>query len=66
MEELIWLGYDINKLSVCVKYLEEAKKSLVDVDDTDEIYAEIHNLVEKVNDLKIEKEIEFEKYGGLD
>ena len=65
MEELIWLGYDINKLSVCIKYLEEAKRSLVDVDDTDEVYAEIHNLAEKVNDLKVEKEIEFEKYGGL-
>ncbi len=29
MEDLIWLGYDINKLSVCIKYLEEAKKSLI-------------------------------------
>lgn len=61
MEEKVWLGYDINKLAVCIKYLEEAKKTLNDVDDTDSIYAEIHNLKEKVIDLKTQKEITLEK-----
>ena len=58
MEEKLWLRYDINKLAVCIKYLEEAKKTLNDVDDTDSIYAEIHNLKEKVNDIKLKKEAE--------
>ena len=37
MEEKVWLGYDINKLAVCIKYLEEAKKTLNDVDELSSI-----------------------------
>ncbi len=60
MEEKLWLGYDISQLAVCKKYLEDAKRVLVDASDTDKIYEEIHYLIEKVNDLKIKKEIELE------
>ena len=51
-----WLSYDITKLAICIKFLEEAKKTLNDVDDTDDFYAEIHNLKEKINDFKLQKE----------
>ena len=58
MEEKVWLGYDINKLAVCIKYLEEAKKTLNDVDDTDDFYSKIHYLAEEINDFKLKKEAE--------
>lgn len=58
MEELM---NDISSLSACIRLLEDAKKSLNDVDDACEIYAEIHNIEEKVIDLKTQKEIALEK-----
>lgn len=64
MEEKVWLGYDISQLAVCKKYLEDAKRVLVDASDTDEIYEEIHYLIEKVNDLKINKEVKYESLEG--
>lgn len=60
MEEKVWLGYDITQLSVCKKYLEDAKRVLVDVNDTDKIYEEIHYLIEKVIELKSDKENKYE------
>lgn len=60
MEEKVWLGYDITQLSICEKYLEDAKRVLVDVSDTDKIYEEIHYLIEKVIELKSDKENKYE------
>lgn len=56
--EKAYLMQDIMNLEECVKFLDSAKKALNDVDNTDYLYAEIHNLREKVNDFKIDKEAE--------
>lgn len=64
MEEKVWLGYDITQLSVCEKYLEDAKRVLVDASDTDEIYEEIHYLIEKVIELKSDKQNKYESIMG--
>ena len=63
--EKAYLMQDIMNLEECIKFLDSAKKALNDVDNTDYLYAEIHNLKEKVIDLKIQKEIEFEKEAEL-
>ena len=60
MDEIKAIKYDIKKLSECLDYLEKAYKCLVDVDDTDEIYTEIVEIAEKVNDIKINKEVALE------
>ena len=60
MDEIKAIKYDIKKLSECLDYLEKAYKCLVDVDDTDEIYTEIVEVAEKVNDIKINKEVALE------
>lgn len=49
---------DIMNLEECIKFLDSAKKALNDVDNTDYLYAEIHNLREKINDFKIDREAE--------
>lgn len=64
MEEKLWLGYDISQLAVCKKYLEDAKRVLVDASDTDKIYEEIHYLIEKVIDLKNDKKNKYESMEG--
>lgn len=51
---------EIKKLSECFEKLEEAYKCLLDVDNTDEIFTQIVDIAEKVNNLKIKKEIEME------
>ena len=56
--EKAYLMQDIMNLEECVKFLDSEKKALNDVDNTDYLYAEIHNLREKVNDFKIDKEAE--------
>lgn len=55
------LKIDIDALNDCITCLNTAHAILNDVDDTDEIYAEIHNLKEKVIELKTQKEIALEK-----
>lgn len=60
MDEIKAIKYDIKKLSECLDYLEKAYKCLVDVDDTDQVYEEIHNLIEKINVFRMNKEIELE------
>lgn len=61
MDEIKSIKYDIKKLDECLEYLEKAYKSLVDVDDTDELYTEIVNVAEKANDIKMQKEIKLEE-----
>lgn len=61
MDNIGEIKYDIGKLGECLEHLEKAYKCLVDVDNTDEIYTEIVNIAEKVNDLKIKEEIEMEE-----
>ena len=61
MDEIKSVKYDIHKLDECLKNLEQAYKSLVDVDDTDELYTEIVNIAEKANDIKMQKEIKLEE-----
>lgn len=61
MDEIKAIKYDIKKLSECLYYLEKAYKCLVDVDDTDQVYEEIHNLIEKINVFRMNKEIELEE-----
>ena len=56
--EKAYLMQDIMNLEECIKFLDSAKKALNDVDNTDYLYAEIHNLREKINDFKINKEAE--------
>ena len=56
--EKAYLMQDIMNLEECIKFLDSAKKALNDVDNTDYLYAEIHNLREKINDFKIDKEAE--------
>lgn len=55
------IKYEIKKLSECLYCLEKAYKCLVDVDDTDQVYEEIHNLIEKINVFRMNKEIELEE-----
>lgn len=56
--EKAYLMQDIMNLKECIKFLDSAKKALNDVDNTDYLYAEIHNLREKINDFKIDREAE--------
>lgn len=56
--EKAYLMQDIMNLEECIKLLDSAKKALNDVDNTDYLYAEIHNLREKINDFKIDREAE--------
>nr|DAL39901.1 MAG TPA_asm: hypothetical protein [Caudoviricetes sp.] len=56
--EKAYLMQDIMNLEECIKFLDSAKKALNDVDNTDYLYAEIHNLREKINDFKIDREAE--------
>lgn len=56
--EKAYLIQDIMNLEECIKFLDSAKKALNDVDNTDYLYAEIHNLREKINDFKIDREAE--------
>ena len=56
--EKAYLMQDIMNLEECIKFLDSAKKALNDVDSTDYLYAEIHNLREKINDFKIDREAE--------
>lgn len=56
--EKAYLMQDIMNLEECIKFLDSAKKALNDVDNTDYLYAEIHNLREKINDFKINREAE--------
>lgn len=60
MDTIGEIKYEIKMLSKCFEKLEEAYKCLLDVDDTDEIFTQIVDIAEKVNDLKIKKEIELE------
>ena len=56
--EKAYLMQDIMNLEEFIKFLDSAKKALNDVDNTDYLYAEIHNLREKINDFKIDREAE--------
>ena len=56
--EKAYLMQDIMNLEECIKFLDSAKKALNDVDNTDYLYAEIHNLRKKINDFKIDREAE--------
>ena len=42
MDKFKEIKYEIKKLSECLYCLEKAYKCLVDVDDTDQVYEEIH------------------------
>lgn len=64
MDEIKAIKYDIKKLSECLDYLEKAYKCLVDVDDTDQVYEEIHNVSEKINDIRLDKAIKLENLEG--
>jgi len=57
-DERKWKYYDITQLNACIKALNEAKSSLVDVDDTFNFYKKIHDLREEINDFKLEREAE--------
>lgn len=60
MDKFEEIKYEIKKLSECFEKLEEAYKCLLAVDDTDEVYEEIYNISEKINNIKMKKEIELE------
>lgn len=64
MDEIKAIKYDIKKLSECLDYLEKSYKCLVDVDDTDQVYEEIHNVSEKINDIRLDKAIKLENLEG--
>ncbi len=57
MDKFKEIKYEIKKLSECLNCLEKAYKCLVDVDDTDQVYEEIYNVSEKINDIRLNKEI---------
>lgn len=62
MEEKEDLKYEIIQLYICLEHLKNAKNSLKDTDEyTDKAYEEIHNLIEEINNLRINKEIELEE-----
>lgn len=57
MDKFTEIKYEIKKIDECISYLEKAYKCLTDVDDTDEAYEEIYNVSEKINDIRLNKEI---------
>ncbi len=64
MDKFKEIKYEIKKLSECLYCLEKAYKCLVDVDDTDQVYEEIHNVSEKINDIRLDKAIKLENLEG--
>lgn len=60
MDTIGEIKYEIKMLTKCLGNLEEAYKCLLDVDDTDKVFEEIYNISEKINEIKIKKEIEME------
>lgn len=60
MDKFKEIKYEIKKINECISYLKKAYKCLTDVDDTDQVYEEIHNVSEEINEIKMNKEIEME------
>jgi len=56
------LRQEIIQLHICLEHLKNAKNSLKDTGEyTDKVYEEIHNLIEKINVFRMNKEIELEE-----
>lgn len=65
MEEKEDLKYEIIQLYICLEHLKNAKNSLKDTGEyTDKAYEEIHNLIEKINVFRMNKEMELESMEG--
>lgn len=64
MDTIGEIKYEIKMLTKCFEKLEEACECLLDVDDTDKIYEEIHYLIEKVIELKSDKKNKIERICG--
>lgn len=60
-QERKFLAYEITNLELVKRLQEKSLELLNDVEDTDEIYKQIHSIAEDVNDLKMEKEVKFEE-----
>lgn len=67
MEEKEDLKYEIIQLHICLEHLKNAKNSLKDTGEyTDKAYEEIHNLIEKINVFRMNKEIELIELEEMD
>ncbi len=67
MEEKEDLKYEIIQLHICLEHLKNAKNSLKDTGKyTDKVYEKIHNLIEEINNLRINKENELIKLEEMD
>lgn len=67
MEEKEDLKYEIIQLYICLEHLKNAKNSLKDTGEyTDKAYEEIHNLIEKINVFRMNKEIELIELEEMD
>lgn len=60
MDKIKSIKYEIMKLQECIDNLKKAHECIKDVDDTDEVYEKIYNISEKINEIKMNKEIEME------
>jgi len=67
MEEKEDLKYEIIQLHICLEHLKNAKNSLKDTGEyTDKVYEKIHNLIEEINNLRINKENELIELEEMD
>ena len=60
-QEKIFLGYEITKIKTSRNLIENVKNLLVDVDDVDEIYDQLAEIVVSLLDIEGEKELKIER-----
>lgn len=61
------LRQEIIQLHICLEHLKNAKNSLRDTGEyTDKAYEKLHNLIEVINNLRINKEIELIELEEMD
>ena len=61
MEEQEILEIDIGDLRHAYEKMQEVLNDLKDVDGLDEDYIELNEIAERINDLRIEKEVKLER-----
>lgn len=65
MEEQEILEIDIGDLRHAYEKMQEVLNDLKDVDGLDEDYIELNEIAERINDLRIDKEVKLEKLEDL-
>ena len=66
MEEQEILEIEIGDLKHAYKKMQEVLNDLKDVDGLDEDYIELNEIAERINDLRIDKEVKLERLEELE